>query len=106
MNFDELVNNNIGRIVAFVLTPILIPTATAVAAWLQDALGINLSGAELTAYVVAVAAGLSVIAATWLRNRGQWEIAQAELIKLHELGAQEIARSGGDPVVPLGTTPR
>lgn len=97
MDFEDLVNSNVGRIVAFVLTPVLIPSATAAAAWLQDAVGINLDGSQLTAYVVAVAAGIAVVAATWLRNLGAWEVGQAELIKLHELGQQEIDRSSGDP---------
>jgi hypothetical protein len=98
MNFDDIANNYIGRIV--VLTPILVPAVTAVAAWAQDAIGINLDGAQLTAYVVAVATGLALVAATWLRNNGNWEVASAELIKLHELGSQEL----GDPAQPPGLT--
>jgi hypothetical protein len=102
VNFDDIANNYIGRIVAFVLTPILVPAVTAVAAWAQDAIGINLDGAQLTAYVIAVATGLAVVAATWLRNNGTWEVASAELIKLHELGSQQIADA--DPTQPPGLT--
>lgn len=86
MTFEQLCNNYVSRIVAFVLTPILLPTATAVAAWLQDAIGIDLHGDQLTAYVVAVAVGLALTAVTWLRNRGKWEVAVAELTKLREQG--------------------
>ena len=83
---DDVTSSSIGRLVAFVLTPILIPVATGVAAWIQNVVGIDLTGDQLTAYVVAVATGLAIVVATWLRNRGQWEIAQAELQKLHALG--------------------
>ena len=112
MSFEELCNNYISRIVAFVVTPILLPIATAVAAWLQDAVGIDLSGDQLTAYVVAIAAGLALTAATWLRNRGKWEVAHAELIKLYELGTQAqgtpIAGEPGnfEPNQPTGLRPQ
>jgi hypothetical protein len=82
----DVVNSQIGRLVAFVLTPILLPIGTAVAAWLQNAVGIDLHGDQLTGYVVAVAAGLAIVFATWLRNRGQWEIAQAQVQQLHGIG--------------------
>lgn len=106
MDFATLCNNYVSRIVAFVLTPILLPVATAAAAWLQDAIGVDLHGDQLTAYVVAIATGLAVTAATWLRNRGKWEVAQAELIKLYELGLHADDSPATDPVQPAGTLPR
>lgn len=102
MNFEELANNYVSRIVAGVLTPILLPAVTAAAVWVQDVAGVDLHGDQLTGFIVAVAAGLAITAVTWLRNRGAWEVAQAELIKLHELGQQEINRSSGEPSAPVG----
>lgn len=93
MDLEDVANSYIGRIVAFVLTPILLPTATAVAAWLQDAVGIDLEGGQLTAYVVAVAGGLTLTAVTWLYNRGKWEVGKAELDKLYELANHEVDRN-------------
>lgn len=101
-DFEELVSNNIGRLVAFVLTPLLIPIATAVAAWLQNVLGIDLDPDQLTAYIISVAVGLSAVIAVWLRNRGKWEVAMAELIKLHELGRDTIATAAQAPADPQG----
>lgn len=83
---QDVINSQIGRVIAFVLTPILLPTATAGAAWAQDAIGVNLNGAELTAYVVSVAVGLAVVIATWLRNRGEYEKAVTVIRGLHEQG--------------------
>lgn len=105
MDLESLENNYISRIVAFVVTPILVPGAAAVAAWLQDAIGINLSGAQLTAYVVAVAAGVAIGCATWLRNRGEWEKAQAELIKLYDLGSTALTGTAGSFEVTSSTPP-
>lgn len=93
MDFEDVATSQIGKIVAFVLTPILLPTATAVAAWAQDAIGIDLDGGALTAYVVAVAVGIAAVSATWLFNRGKWEVGKAELDKLYELGRAELDRN-------------
>lgn len=84
VTFEQLCNNYISRIVAFVLTPILLPVAAIVATWLQDAVGIDFTGERLTAYVVSIVVGLAITAATWLRNRGKWELLVAELTKLRE----------------------
>lgn len=103
------INSYIGRIVAFALTPVLLPIATTVAVWIQDVAGVDLSGGQLTAYVVAVASGVAITAATWLRNRGQWEVANATIGRLQHLGSYELAGtldSTADPVQPTGLEPR
>lgn len=99
---EGLLTSYTSRLVAFVLTPILLPVATTVAVWLQDALGVDLTGGQLTAYVVAIASGLALTAATWLMNRGKWEIAEAELHKLYDLGKQHVE---ADPSQPVGLPP-
>jgi membrane protease YdiL (CAAX protease family) len=83
---NPLIEMYISRIVAFVLTPILMPVAAIVANWLQDAVGINLSGGDLTAYLIAVIAGVGIVAWQWLRNRIKWETLESEVKRLHDLG--------------------
>lgn len=83
---DDVVKSQISRIVAFVLTPILLPVAGVVADWVQDVLGLNLNGADLTAYVVAVVAGLALVIWQWLRGRAEWEKAIALTKQLHDAG--------------------
>lgn len=112
MSIVQLCNNYISRIVAFVLTPILLPLAASVANWLQDVLGLNLAGADLTAFVIAVVVGAALTAFQWLRGRVKWEVALAELEHLKSLGNDALAtgvaagRNPSDvPVVPPGMRP-
>lgn len=85
---DNIIKNYISRIVAFVLTPVLLPLAGAVANWIQDALGLNLTGLDLTLYVVTVITGVALAAFQWLRGRVKWEVAKVEYDKVVELGKQ------------------
>lgn len=112
MSIVQLCNNYISRIVAFVLTPILLPVAASVANWLQDVLGLDLDGADLTAFVVAVVVGAALTAFQWLRGRVRWEVALAELEHIKSLGNDALAtgvlegRKPADaPVVPPGLRP-
>lgn len=81
-----MLDQYIGRVVAFVLTPILLPVTGAVANWVQDAAGLDLDGGALAAYVVAVVAGVALAAFKWLANRGEWEKAVEELEALYNAG--------------------
>ena len=98
--FDQVARNQIGKVVAFVLTPLLLPVVGNLANWVQDVLGLDLNGADLTAYVVSVIAGVALVAYQWLRNRGRWEVAAAELAKVRSLGDNVLssAAGGGTPV--------
>lgn len=87
---DNILTAYIGRVVAFVLTPILLPIAATVAVWIQDVLGIDLHGDQLTAYVISVVVGVALAAVQWLRNRGVWEKAVLELQKLEAAGRNVI----------------
>jgi|SRR3954465_2611247 anti-sigma factor RsiW len=97
---DNIITSQIGRLVAFVLTPILLPVAAVVANWAQDALGLDLNGADLTAYVVTVVAGVALGAWQWLKNRGEWEKAVEVVGKYHDSG-EAFVDTGPDPVEPL-----
>lgn len=98
---DDVLRSNIGRVVAFILTPILLPVATAIAAWLQDVVGIDLTGQQLTGYVVAIAIGVALVIYRWLANRGEWERTTLELHKLLEAGRSEV-----DTAAALAPAPR
>lgn len=82
----DIANSQIAKIVAFVLTPILLPVAGVAANWAQDVLGLNLDGAELTAYVVSVVVGLALVVMQWLRGRAEWEVAVTKVQELHDRG--------------------
>jgi len=92
---DDVIRSNIAKIVAFVLTPILMPVAAAVANWSQDVLGLNLDGGALAAYVTAIAVGVALAAYGWLRGRAEWETAILAVKKVHDEGA-----AGLPPVAP------
>lgn len=91
---NSVIQSQIGRIVAFVLTPILLPVSASVATWIQDIAGLDLDGADLTAYVVAVVAGVTVAVYKWLSNRGEWERVIEYINRTHDAGAEVV-----DPVV-------
>lgn len=72
-----MLDNYIGRIVAFVLTPILLPLMGVLAFWLQDVAGVGMDPEVATGFVVSVVVGLALAVWQWLKNRGNWET-QAE----------------------------
>lgn len=84
--FNRVISSNIGRIVAFVLTPILLPVIGAIAYWLQDKLGVNLDPQEAVAYIVTVVGGVAAVIFKWLSNRGEWETTIATIEQLHAAG--------------------
>lgn len=81
-----MVEAYIGRIVAGVVTPLLLPLAGAFAIWVNKATGLDLDGAELTAYVGTVVTGVAAVGYKWLSNRGEYEKLKLELEKLYEAG--------------------
>jgi hypothetical protein len=102
---DDAIRSNIGRVVAFVLTPILLPVTTIVANWLQDAAGLDLNGGDLAAYLVAIAVGVALAAFQWLRNRGEWERATMEVHKLYDAGRAEFEANQGVEEPPTSVPP-
>lgn len=83
---NDVISSNIGRVVTFVVTPILLPIVALGSVWLQDNLGINLDPTETVAYIGTVVSGLSLVIFKWLSNRGEWEKTVATIEKLHEEG--------------------
>lgn len=88
----------IGRIVAFVLTPLLLTVVTPLAVWAQAQLGINLNPAEVVAYIVTVGTGIALVAYKWLHNRGEFEKGVHLIEHLHDAG--EVPVVAAPPVVP------
>lgn len=91
----DALQSNIGRIVAFVLTPILVPVVTALAVWLQNIVGVDLQShtAALVAYIVGVAGAQAGSIIVWLRNRGHFEVAAVEHAAAIKTGEDAIAVS-------------
>lgn len=104
---DSVVTSQIGKIVAFVLTPILLPLVGSGAAWAQDILGVNLNSTEVTGLVVSVVVGVALLAWQWLKNRGAWERAVVETSALAAAGQENLALGAPDvPPSVLGDDPR
>lgn len=67
----DTVSYYISRWVAFAITPLLTTAATVAAVKAKAWFGIDLSPAEIVAFVLSLVAPVVV----WLYNRGKWEIA-------------------------------
>jgi cell division inhibitor SulA len=93
--------SNVGRYVAFILTPILLPLVGAAAYWLQNVVGIDMQDhvAAVTAFIVATVGGLAGVIITWLRNRGLHETAAAETVNA-ALAARATVGAVSPPVSP------
>jgi len=77
---DEMVkalSSQIGRVVAFVLTPLLTAVLVPLAVWLQKELGVHLDTVETVGYIVGLAAAITGGAVTWLVGRWKFEQAAA-----------------------------
>jgi hypothetical protein len=85
----------ISRAVSFVLTPLLLPLATALAYGFQKWFGLKLDPAALTGYLTAVAGGIGITLYKWIANRGEWERTVLQLAQWYKLGSQ--AQTTGQP---------
>jgi len=98
----DALTSQIGKLVAFVLTPLLTTFFTAGAYWLQNVLGIDVQEhvAVAVAYVTTIGVGVAGAAMVWLRNRGVFEVAVATTAQLHQQGLA----LQGEQDVEQGTT--
>jgi hypothetical protein len=101
----DRINTGAGRFIAkgitFVLTPILLPVATALAYGIQKWFGLDLDPAELTGYLTATAGGIGITAYGWVSKRGEWEQTVLQLSQWYKLGSQ--AQASGQPAPPPPT---
>jgi hypothetical protein len=108
----DTLQSNIGRYVAFVLTPILLPLVGATAVWAQDKIGLDIQAyggvPAVVGFIVSVVAGTAAVLLTWLRNRGKFEVQAAESATLLKAGEDALASSGrvtsgGVAITPVAT---
>jgi hypothetical protein len=97
---NEGVGRYISKIFTYILTPLLLPLATAFAYGVQKWCGINLDPAELTGYLTAVASGVGITAFKWVSNRGEWERSVVEVAQWYRLGQQAHAANLPAPSPP------
>lgn len=78
----------IARIVTFVVAPIAVSAATALAYAAQKHVGIDFDPQELSVYLTSVAVGQALVIYKWLSGRAAYEIAQTTsyVQKLHDVG--------------------
>ena len=90
---DQLFHTYIGRVVAFVLVPVLTSLSITVVPWLNEVLGTDLTTDQVANAVLAVIVGQILLGWQWLRNRGNWEIAdkvQSEIQSAYDLGSATV----------------
>ena len=98
----EVFTANIGRVVTFVLTPILVVAVPPVTNALNEVLGTGFSDQQISNIAIATVVGLALVVWRWLGNRGNWENKLAELHMLYEAGAAEVAKHPPvDPPAPV-----
>lgn len=88
---EKEIESNIGRVVAFVITPIITTVTGVVTLWLTRNLGVHIDPAAAAAFVVTTVGGVALGAFKWLENRGNWEVEVGKVlawIKKNEQGNQ------------------
>lgn len=100
--FEEVATSNIGRW-ATALIALGTPVFTALCAWLQKKVGINLDPAALTAFITSMAAGAAIIGFRWLANRGSWEKTAVEGYHIYLIGHAATAPTSQVVVLPQST---
>jgi hypothetical protein len=92
--FNSVIESKIGQ-QATVLAALAVPLVTALCAWLQRKVGINLSPAALTAFIATMGAGIFVTAFKWLANRGSWERTIVEAYGAYLTGKADVPPDSG-----------
>ena len=83
---NKELESKIARWVSGLIVPVLLPVSTIISFYLQKWLGFKLSAGSLAAYLGTIVAGVGVTAYKWVANRGAYEQALLEIVKLHEFG--------------------
>jgi len=106
---NDVVTSQIGRVVAFVLGPILLIAVPPVTNAINEVFGLGFSDQQISNVVIAIVVGVALLGYKWLQNRGAYERSVLELHKLYEAGNDLAAQqaSGGTvteaPPRPVGT---
>lgn len=73
---DSLFHQYIGRLVTFVLTPLLLVAVPPVTKGINDVLDTGLTDAQVTAFAITMALGLVAVVIKWLHGLNKWELAE------------------------------
>jgi hypothetical protein len=68
---EGAIASQLGRVVAFVVGPILLTAVGWLAAWTSQHLGLDLNTKETTAYILTVVTGTALLALRWLWVHGK-----------------------------------
>jgi hypothetical protein len=91
-----MLNEYAGRIVAFIVTPIITSLTAVIVVWASKHLpGVELDSQEISNIAVAAVVAVGAAGYKWLENRGRHE-------QLVTINSQQGAVGAGDPVVPPG----
>jgi hypothetical protein len=97
---SEVFTANIGRVVAFLLTPLLAVAVPPVVQGANEVLGTAYTDQQLSNVAIATVVGIAIVIWQWLRNRGKWEEKLAELEALYEAGKQNVQMAQGAQTLP------
>jgi protein-S-isoprenylcysteine O-methyltransferase Ste14 len=103
MDLDSLFHSYIGRIVAFILAPLLALAVPPLVELVNDVLGTDFSDQQITYIAIATVVGVALVLWQWLRNRGDWEKSVLEVEKIFEVGREHVEQPT-EPVTPPGVT--
>jgi hypothetical protein len=97
--FEKVATSKIGRWVSAGIA-LMVPVLTALCAWLQKKIGINLDPAALTAFITSMAAGIAITGFKWLSNRGDWERLAVEGYQVYLTGQAASAPTNQVVIAP------
>lgn len=107
---NDVVTSQIGRVVTFLLAPLLLTAVPPVTNAVNEVFGLGFTDQQISNVVIAIVIGLALVVYKWLSNRGAYERTIVELHKLYEAGHELANASGGkasagaptDPSLPPG----
>lgn len=101
---NDVVTSQIGRVVAFVLAPILLAAVPPVTNAVNSVFGLGFTDGQISNVVIATVVGLALVFYKWLGNRGAYERTIVELHKLYEAGRELADASAPAPSSPTDPT--
>jgi hypothetical protein len=82
---EGALESQLGRLVAFVLTPLLLTAVGWLSAWTSQHLGLELNSAETVAYITTVVIGVALVALRWLWVHGKGYLVALGIQKAHDV---------------------
>jgi hypothetical protein len=88
---EKVFKSYIGRVVAFVLAPLLAIAVPPLTVAVNNVLGTGFSDGEIATVAIAAVVGVALAVFQWLRNLGNWEAKAQEAYMLYRAGEQNLA---------------